>query len=149
MSPPITRYTTIPGEGLDRCREEFIAASRDNPFGTWFVLPTRLLRDTLRSQLLRSGVPIAGSRVCTPTDLYQEIVRTVMPGLRLVSRAEARFLLVRCIDETPSLKGVLYPRKSLPDALQREVQDLVSVVTRRRIAYPGCLGDLRSEKARR
>ncbi len=147
MSPPITRYTAIPGEGLDLCREEFIAASRDNPFGTWFVLPTRLLRDTVRSQVLRSGVPIAGSRVCTPTDLYQEIVRTVMPGLRLVSRAEARFLLVRCIDEAPSLKGVLYPGMSLPDALQREVQDLVSVVTRRRIAYPGCLGDLKSEKS--
>jgi RecB family exonuclease len=147
MSPSITRSTAIPGEGLDRCREEFIAASRNDPFGTWFVLPTHLLRDTVQSQILSSGIAVAGSRVCTPADLYQEVVRAGRPGLRLINRAEARFLLARCITETPSLQGVLYPGKSLPDSLQREVQDLVSVITRRQIAYPGCLGDLASEKS--
>ena len=143
-----TDIPILPGEQKEECLQFFAGCAADNPFTTAFCLPTIRLASTLRTRMLREGVPHTPTLVGTPADLAKEVLIRTAPDLRIIPAEEARVLMHEAVRDHPG-RGVLTPGGK--EGGQRLVQDLsrlFRVIAERGIDYPACLGPTGGEKSR-
>jgi len=152
MTPPgqspiaLSRGRT--GRGPEPVIDRFIAASAVDPFGTWCILPTRrLARDTIR-KIRDRDVPVIPSRIGTIDDICATYFEENRTTPRFLLEPESKILLSQIISDHKKELPLFFSRGHPSTGTVENFRDFISVITRRKIAYPEILGDLQGEKSR-
>ena len=146
MSASITHTYGHPGDDFDGIVGQFYESACRDPFSTWFIVPTNRLARRAEKELNRKNIPLLPSRICTANDFCRSYFTTYRSTTGYVTRAEAGIILLDVIagnrDRIPLFMSGSRVSLSTLDGLQ----EFISVITRRKIQFPSCLGDLFGEK---
>jgi hypothetical protein len=89
----------LPGENLDSYIDKFIAASSEDPFTTWLLLPTERLVREVTDRFTKKDIPIIPSRVCTLKSFCQVLFEDNRTTQRFLSKGESKLLLAAVLEE--------------------------------------------------
>ncbi|HRY76223.1 MAG TPA: PD-(D/E)XK nuclease family protein, partial [Methanoregulaceae archaeon] len=138
----------LPGEKLDLFIQQFVAAAKDDPFGTWLILPTQRLVLFVTADLTEKKIPFLQSRICTLDGFCNIQFDEHRKTGRFLQKAEAKLLLALVLsdlaDEVPLFAAHGRPSSATID----DLMTFMNVTLTRKVDFPGCLGDLASEKSR-
>ncbi len=150
MPPPpdsLHVYRGLPGDGLDEFIRQFSGSAAPDPLSSWLILPTERLVRTVSGRLVEKGVPFIPSRICTLQDFCRTYFEEHRTKECLLSREEARLLIGRVLAGNKDQLTIFFSRGVPSSGTIKDLQEFISVTTRRKIAYPECLLDLQGEKS--
>ncbi|HWQ67317.1 MAG TPA: PD-(D/E)XK nuclease family protein [Methanospirillum sp.] len=147
MSAGTTLIHTIPGAYYDSCLERFKSSIQKKPFHCWLILPTHRLIRTVRDDLIASNTPFIPDHICTLDQFCEYLISRYGESVRYVKTQAARVILSDVINENEKDLSLFFSQRTPSPRTLQELQTLISVITRREIAYPDCLGDLQSLKS--
>ena len=128
--PHIIRYA-LPGEALTETIAAYLEAAAKDPFGTWFILPTKSLASDLLQTIASSGNHLLlPDHITTARDLAQYICRETDPDLHILSTGE-QILLLRRILLGPALRngtGSLFGRMPVTYTNCGSLQTLITAL---------------------
>lgn len=147
--PKTILYRGLPGDGLDIFIQEYSEAARDDPFGTWLILPTeRLVRKVTRDLVKNPGDSILSSHICTLQNFCSGYFQEHRTSTKMLKSAESRLLLQQILHAHRHEVPLFFIRGEPSPATLESLQKFMRVIVQRKIAYPSCLGDLQGEKSR-
>lgn len=111
-----TTHYGLPGTALDTCTAEFIRESRNDPLGTWMILPVNRLAETQKQQLTAQNIPLIPSRITTIPALAQTIVTAAYPAARILSPVEQTLIFTRIAENNQDIQNLLTSRTDPPQA---------------------------------
>jgi len=79
--------------GLSDLLDKFISSFRDNPFDTFFIVPTARLKNEIMRRLQEKNIPILENRICTLGDLAGFIFSEDNHGLYLMNDEESKLII--------------------------------------------------------
>lgn len=142
-----TLIHAYPGTGLIEAVNNFTTHTRENPFGTWLILPTRRLVRTVRDQLIKSKISFLPDQVSTLDDMCAYLVGHYGGRTTLIKPETSRLLIVDLLKKHQEELSLFFVQKNPSPRAVQDLQVLMQVITRREIDYPACLGPLQSEKS--
>jgi len=142
-------FRGLPGDGLDIFIRKYREAASEDSFSTWLILPTkRLALKTVRELAEDPERTVLSSHICTLQDFCSEYFAQNRTTTRLLGMAESRLLLQQILLSHREKIPFFFTRGNHSPATLDSLQDFIHVITRRKIVYPFCLGDLQGEKSR-
>ncbi len=146
MPAHITHTYGSPGDGFDAVIEKFYESAGRDPFSTWLIVPTTRLARKAEKALSGKNIPVLSSRICTVNDFSRTYFNTYRSTTGYVSRAEAGMILLGVLAENRDRIPLLYGGSRVSSGTLDGLQEFISVITRRKVSFPSCLGDLLAEK---
>lgn len=137
----------VPGTGLVEGINNFKTHIREDPFGSWMILPTHRLIRTVQDQLTESGITFLPDHICTLDDLCRYLVDRYGNHTVLIKPETSRLLLVDLLRKHQDELTLFFTQKNPSPRAVQDLQTLMQVIIRREIDYPACLGPLQSEKS--
>jgi ATP-dependent helicase/DNAse subunit B len=146
MTSHITHTYNHPGYGFDDTIKKFHDSAGRDPFRTWLIVPTERLARRAEKELEGQNVPLIPSRICTLNDFCSCYFNDHRSTTRYITKAEAGIILLEVLAENRGQVPLIYTGSRVSSGTLDGLQDFFSVITRRKIDFPSCLGDLLSEK---
>lgn len=137
-----------PGTGLTESVNNFITHIREDPFGSWLILPTKRLIRTVQDQLTDSKISFLPFHICTADDMCSYLVDNYGGITTFIKPETSRLLLVELLKKHQDELTLFFAEKNPSPRVIHDLQILIQVLIRREIDYPACLGSLQSEKSR-
>lgn len=147
MPGQIVLIHAVPGTGLSETVNTYISHIKEDPFGSWLILPTHRLIRMVRDQLIKSGITFLPDHICTPDDLCRYLIDRYGDGTVLIKPETSRLLLVDLLKKHQDELTLFFAQKNPSPRAVQDLQILMQVIIRREIDYPACLGPLQSEKS--
>jgi len=142
-----TKYYCLPGMGLSDLLDKFISSFRDNPFDTFFIVPTARLKNEIMRRLQEKNIPILENRICTLGDLAGFIFSEDNHGLYLMNDEESKLIISEIISQHPDRFNLFTHKGRISVGNVRQLRQFVSTLIQWSVDYPACLGELQSEKS--
>lgn len=111
------------------------------------LLPTNRLIRTVREILLETHTPFLPDHICTPDQFTSILLTRHGGGVTEIDRSSARIILSGILQEHKASLPLFFARDTPSPRTLQDLQTLISVIIRRSISYPECLGDLQSSKS--
>lgn len=146
-NPATLVYRGLPGDGLDKFIRQFLASAREDPFGSWLLLPTDRLVRTVTGTVVGAGLLYIPTRICTLQRFCEHYFEEHRTTERLLTPGEARLLLGQVLTEKKRVLPIFSSRSRPSPGTIDELLTFTRVMTRRKIAYPECLLELQSDKS--
>lgn len=146
MPANITHIYGHPGNGFDVIVGKFYESAGRDPFSTWLIVPTKRLARRAEKELSLKNIPIIPSRICTVNDFCRSYFNTHRSTTGYVTRAEAGMILLDVLAENMDIIPLFNSGSRVSSGTLDGLQEFISVITRRKINFPSCLGDLFGEK---
>jgi ATP-dependent helicase/DNAse subunit B len=146
--PALHLVRGLPENGPDDIIDQFISGAATDPFSTWLIVPTRRLVRTIRDTCAKKNISLILSRICTLDDLCSTYFEECRTTTRLLSKPESKILLSQVITDHKKDLGLFFSGGRPSSGTVENFRDFISVIARRKIAYPEILGDLQGEKSR-
>ncbi len=147
MSGQNVLIRAVPGTGLSDSVNNFISHLKGDPFGTWFILPTRRLIRTVQDTLTREKISFVQDHICTLDEFCSYLVDRYGDKTTRITSDTSRLLLVDLLQRFQDDFSLFFTQKSPSPRAVQDLQILIQVIIRREIDYPSCLGHLQSEKS--
>jgi ATP-dependent helicase/DNAse subunit B len=145
---PATRvYRGLSGDGIEEFIRQFLASAREDPFGSWLILPTERLVRTVTGTVAGAGHLYIPTRVCTLERFCEHYFEEHRTTERLLTPGEVRLLLGQVLTEKKRLLPLFSSRNRPSPGTIDELLTFIRVLTRRKIAYPECLLELQNDKS--
>ncbi len=138
----------LPGDLLEDAVSRFVAAAKDDPFGSWLILPTQRLVLSITADLAAKDIPFLASRICTPGGFCKARFEEHRKTGRFLPNGEAKLLLAQVIHDLAVDVPLFAPRNRPSPATIDDLMTFKNVTLSRKVNFPACLGDLESEKSR-
>ena len=138
---------TVPGTGFSVCIERFIASLRRDPLRTWLFLPTNRLIRTVKQRLIDEKISFIPDHICTLEQFCEYLLERYGEKTGYIPGPAARIILSDLLHEKKKELPLFFAQGIPSPGTLQDLQTLISVITRRIIHYPECLGDLQSPKS--
>lgn len=138
----------LPEKGPGDIIDQFVSGAAIDPFSTWLLVPTRRLVRTIKDACAKKNIPIIPSRICTLDDLCSTYFEECRKTTRFLSKPESKILLSQVITDHKKDLGLFFSGGRPSSGTVENFRDFISVIVRRKIAYPEILCDLQGEKSR-
>ena len=137
----------LPGEQLDSFIDQFNTAVSEDPFRSWFLLPTERLVREVTDRFTKKDIPIIPSRICTLKGFCQVLFEENRTTQRFLSKAESKLLLTDVLMEHAG-EVPLFVTRDLPSpGTIDDLMTFMNVTLTRKVPFPECLMGLQSEKS--
>jgi ATP-dependent helicase/nuclease subunit B len=146
MAAHITHTYGPPGDGFNDVVQKFHESTRRDPFSTWLIVPTKRLARRVETELNGKNIPFLPSRICTVKDFCRSYFNIYRSTTVYFTRAEAGMILLDVLEKNKDRLPLFMSGSRVSSGTLDGLQEFFSVITRRKINFPSCLGDLFGEK---
>jgi len=137
----------LPGDRLDTVINSFIFAVKDDPFGSWLLLPTQRLVTHVTDYLTAKNIPFISSRICTLERFCGILFEENRTIERSLSKGESKLLLNDILEKHTEEVSLFITRDHPSPGTIDDLMTFMNVIVTRKVVFPECLLDLQSEKS--
>jgi len=137
----------LPGELLDAVISRFVTAAREDPFTSWFLLPTQRLVTHVTGYLTENNIPFISSRICTLEGFCKILLEENRTTERFLSKGESKLLLAQVLMDLAEKVPLFVARDHPSSGTIDDLMTFKNVTVTRKVPFPECLLDLESEKS--
>jgi len=138
----------LPGEYLGTVIDQFIPASKTDPFSTWILVPTGRLAGYIADELARRASPFIPSRICTIEGFCHTLFEENRTTERFLHKTGARMLLAQILEEQKTNVPFFITRDRPAPGTISDLVTFMDVTLNRKVPFPECLLELQGEKIR-
>jgi ATP-dependent helicase/DNAse subunit B len=135
------------GDRLETVINSFISATKEDPFTSWLLLPTKRLVIDVTGQLTEHNIPFIASRICTLDGFCQTLFEENRTTERLLSKGESKLLLNEVLEKHAGDVPLFITRDHPSPGTIDDLVTFMNVTLTRKTAFPECLMNLQSEKS--
>lgn len=147
QNSPVTVHYGLSGDGLDEFLQQFTRAATQDPFGSWFILPTERLVREVTDTLTKKNIPIISSRICTLKGFCQVLFDENRTTELFLSKGESKLLLTEILENNAEEVSLFITRDHPSPGTIEDLMTFMNVVITRKVVFPESLLDLQGRKS--
>jgi len=137
----------LPGDRLDSVINSFIITVKEDPFGSWLLLPTQRLVNHVTDYLTAKNIPFISSRICTLEKFCGILFEENRTTGRALSKGESKLLLTNILETHAEEFSLFITRDHPSSGTINDLMTFMNVIVKRKVVFPECLLGLQSEKS--
>jgi hypothetical protein len=137
----------LPGDRLDTVINSYILAAKEDPFGSWLLLPTQRLVTHVTDYLTAKNIPFISSRICTLETFCGILFDENRTTERFLSKGESKLLLTDILETYAEEVSLFITRVHPSPGTIDDLMKFMNVIVTRKVVFPECLLGLQSEKS--
>ena len=126
----------LPGDRLDTVINSFIFAAKEDPFGSWLLLPTQRLVTHVTDYLTAKNIPFISSRICTLERFCGILFEENRTTERFLSKSESKLLINDVLEEHAAEVPLFITRDHPSPGTIDDLMTFMNVMLTRKVVFP-------------